>query len=150
MNRLSITNAIVVSSAILAAACGNGSWHARDKTAADEQVKNHEAVSLTGCLQKDGGTFVLTRLNEPVGTGGQDSAFPKREQVRSAENAFRLDAEGDVKLDDLVGKQIHVDGTYAAKADLPKSDPDDAIKTGDLTKVNVRAATMISDSCGGR
>jgi len=97
-----------------------------DQSAAD--IKPDEPrqtpISVTGCLQQgDGHTYILTRVNEPsqksVGTSGTPAQV-EREQLREAANAYRIDPSGDVKLDDMIGKQIRVSGTLVERADLPK------------------------------
>lgn len=129
-------------------------------------------VTLTGCLQEGSGhnSFVLTRVNEPTRpakTSSDDAgrSTAEREQLREARNAYRLDPQGDVKLDDLVGKQVRVSGQVVDRSDLPAATsgtagdhPSDRtvkksgekIDESDLAKVDVTEATAIANSCGGR
>jgi hypothetical protein len=162
----------------------NGTAHSRTDQAAD--VNRNEArqtpITVTGCLQQgDGHTYILTRLNEPaqksVGTSGTPAAV-EREQLREAANAYRIDPSGDVKLDDMVGKQIRVSGTLAERADLPKPEAsastnenrdqrattgsvdDNAnkrarantdradIKEGDLAKIDATSVSVVNEACG--
>lgn len=140
----------------------------------------HTPVSINGCLQKGtGGTYLLTRLNEPahkdVGSSGPASAV-EQEQLWMARNEYRIDPQHDVKVDDLVGKQVRVTGTIVDAADLPtarqEADRDrrdqptatsgtadrnstrDAngadIKQGDLAKIDASAVSMIAASCGSK
>jgi hypothetical protein len=86
----------------------------------------------------------------------------EREQMRAASGAYRINPTGDVKLDDLVGKEIRVVGTVAENADLPRpsgdrsansDNPDrrsrDEVKAGDLTKIDASAVTTMADACQG-
>jgi len=154
------------------AANDTGAGRADASRAAGSTARN-EAVTLTGCLQKGDGrnAFILTRVNrpsEPVGTAGSgNAAGVERERLNAAKNAYRLDPQGDVKLDGLVGKQVTVQGTVTEPADIgapnnpsrpsPGADSsarDDSNRTpttiseGDLAKVDVSSATALSDGCG--
>jgi hypothetical protein len=134
---------------------------ARDNTAdnvragADDRdaTVRQTPIAITGCLQKgDGHTYILTRANEPsqksVGTSGQEGAV-QREQMRSAANSYRIDPSGDVKIDDMVGKQVKVNGTLAEPADLPKDkDANDVkIKEGDIAKIETTTVSIVSANC---
>jgi hypothetical protein len=138
-----MSKAVLVGFAIAAAAaCGdnraeNSAGHAdangttaTDRTDASapsaQDNRNQTPITVAGCLQKgDSGEFILTRINEPtqsVGTtGSANSRTAEREQMRSAAGAFRVEPSGDVKVDQLVGKQVRVTGTVAEDATLPPS-----------------------------
>jgi hypothetical protein len=187
MSYLTVSKALAVSCAIAAAAACNSSGNMNgnadangtaDRTASD--IKRDEPrpqpINVTGCLQQGSGhTYILTRLNEPsqksVGTSGSPAAV-EREQLREAANAYRIDPQGDVKLDDMVGKQIRVSGMLADRADLPKPESvgsatrdergtsgaaaSDAnrntdradIKQGDLAKIDATSVTVVAGACG--
>jgi len=186
------TKALLVSCAFAAAAACNSNNRASmngnadttganrtDQSAAD--IKRDEPrqtpITVTGCLQQgDGHTYILTRVNEPsqksVGTSGTPAAV-EREQLREAANAYRIDPSGDVKLDDMVGKQIRVSGMLAERADLPKpeatsgtandrsananhsaADKDHVnsdrakIDEKDLAKIDATSVSMVNAACG--
>jgi hypothetical protein len=114
---------------------GAAEERADQATNANRQERTETPITVAGCLQKgDGSAFLLTRVNEPtrsVGTtgpagadsptAGANSAVVEREQMRSAAGAYRLDPKGDVKLDDLVGKEVRVVGTVTENMDLPRA-----------------------------
>ena len=127
-------------------------------------------MTLTGCLQQVGRTYVVTRLNEPsregVGTTGSGAAV-EREQIRMAANAYRIEAKEQGDWDRMVGKQVRVSGSLKEGADLPRpngaateadrtganSGSSDAqerekIDKGDLAKIDVTSMTVVSDNCG--
>ena len=182
MSYVTISKALVVSCAIAAAAaCNNSSNRGNvngnadangtaDRNAVDTKrdQPRQQPIDVTGCLQQGTGhTYILTRLNEPsqksVGTTGTPAAV-EREQLREAANAYRIDPQGDVKLDQMVGKQIRVSGTLAARADLPKPEASgtsgtaasDANRTsdrpditqGELAKIDATSVTVVSNACG--
>jgi len=143
---------------------------AADRTTGTDSAaaQNKQApITVSGCLQKGGSNFILTRVNEPtqsVGTSGTNTGVAEREQMRSAAGAYRIDPTGDVKLDELVGKEIRVVGTVAENADLPKPSNDhaagtsgdnsdrrnrDEVKAGDLTKIDATSVTTVADACRG-
>jgi hypothetical protein len=191
-----LARAFVVGCAVAAAAaCGNTNRNTSDdmaaggnanpNTAANQQAAGNQTnapISIDGCLQKgSGGTYLLTRINEPahkdVGTTGPASSV-EQEQLWLARNEYRIDPAKDVKIDDsLVGKQVHVTGTIADRADLPTaqqqqqqaerdmrdrpaatsgasangsnaSDKGADISQGDLAKIDASAVSMVADSCG--
>jgi hypothetical protein len=139
MSYATLSKAMLVSCAIAAAAACNSSNDSNmnrnadangngDRSAADTRrdEPRQQPINVTGCLQQGSGhTYILTRLNEPsqksVGTSGSPAAV-EREQLREAAAAYRIDPQGDVKLDDMVGKQIRVSGMLTDRADLPKPD----------------------------
>jgi hypothetical protein len=155
----------------------NDTGAARTDQTASKSSAEETPVTLTGCLQRGDGSndFILTRVNEPsqsVGTTGQAAGTVEREQRRAASNAYSLNPKNDVKLDELVGKQVRVTGTMARRADLPSANgnaPNEGsravgtsqpgndrstgerpnIKEGDLAKVDVTSATATADVCSG-
>ncbi len=150
-------------------ACGNSnpSTNANSSTpqpapATDQKAENTPTpITVTGCLQHDGGTYIVTRLNEPsqkgVGTTGSNAAV-EHEQLREAANAYRVDPKQDTDLDKMVGKQVSVSGTVENKADLPKasgtSGQNDAndrpdIGRSDLAKISAETVSVVSENCGG-
>jgi hypothetical protein len=193
MSYLTVSKALAVSCAIAAAAAcnsssrgnvnGNGDANGTaDRTAAETRrdEPRPQPINVTGCLQQGSGhTYVLTRLNEPsqksVGTSGSPAAV-EREQLREAANAYRIDPQGDVKLDDMIGKQIRVSGMLADRADLPKPESigsaapnrderatsgaaaSDAnrnrdradLRQGDLAKIDATSVTVVADACGDK
>src|SRR5205807_2690620 len=91
----------------------------------------NQPLTVEGCLQRGGGTFsngfLLTMLNEPpgVGTSGnltRTGSPVEREQMREAARTYRLDPKGDLKLSDMVGRQVRVTGTMTEGAHLPQGD----------------------------
>src|SRR5215467_3603674 len=84
-------------------------------TPADQQAVN-SPITVTGCLQKEGGlmtTYIVTSMNESsqkgIGTTGTGTAV-EREQMREAENSFRVSPKDNVDMDSMVGKQVRVSG----------------------------------------
>jgi hypothetical protein len=172
-----VSGALILASAIAVIGCNTGNTRTdngnRNDSAVDREPQSPDSrgptpMTVTGCLQKSGlNTYILTRMTTPpesVGTGGDKGANPavaERDQIRAAENAYRIDPSGDVKLDDLVGKQITVNGTIAERSDLQGRDQDatgatgkknDAsdrpeIKAGDLAKIDASSVTKIADQC---
>jgi len=186
MSYVNVSKALVVSWAIAAAAACNSSNGGNvnrnvdangtaDRSAADikRDEPRQQPIDVTGCLQQGSGhTYILTRLNEPsqksVGTNGSPAAV-EREQLREAANAYRIDPQGDVKLDDMVGKQIRVSGMLADRADLPKPEASNApttgtsgavsndgsrnsnradVRQGDLAKIDATSVTVVNATCG--
>jgi len=171
---------IIAALAIGTTACGNN--NARNTTAtstganapaADQRSDNASTpITLMGCLQQDGRTFIVTRLNEPsrvgVGTTGNGAAV-EHEQLRQAANAYRLDAKEQTDWDKMVGKQVRVSGSIDKAADLPSAagsgpgngdktaattgsndtDKREKIDKGDLAQIAVSAMTVVSENCGG-
>jgi len=193
MSYVTVSKALVISCAIAtAAACnssnrgnvnGNGDANGTvDRTAADmkRDGPRQQPINVTGCLQQGSGRgYILTRVNEPtqkeVGTSGSPAAV-EREQLRAAANAYRIDPQGDVKLDDMIGKQIRVSGMLTDRADLPKPEANGApaasrdergtsgatandanrnsdradIKQGDLAKIDATSVSVVADACGAQ
>jgi hypothetical protein len=130
--------------------------------AADQKAENSATpITVTGCLQHDGGTYIVTRLNEPsekgVGTSGSAAAV-EHEQRREAANAYRVDPKQDTDLDKMVGKQVSVSGTIEDKASLPQPSgtsgqsaandrPD--IGRSDLAKISAETVSVVAANCGG-
>src|SRR5262249_21735747 len=86
--------------------------------ARDQQAIN-SPITVTGCLQKEGGlmtTYIVTGINESsqkgIGTTGSGTAV-EREQLREAENSFRVSPRDNVDMDSMVGKQVRVSGVIA-------------------------------------
>jgi hypothetical protein len=141
--------------------------HGAAPAGAARQEGGTTPITVAGCLQKgDGSAFILTRVNQPtqsVGTSGAVAAASgaasgakdvvESEQMRSAAGAYRVDAMGDVKLDELVGKQVQVVGTIAQDMDLPRANAGrndrPEIKEGDLTRIDATSVSMLADVCGG-
>jgi hypothetical protein len=191
MSYLNLSKALVVSCAIAAAAACNSSNRGNvngnadangtaDRNASDinRDQPRQQPINVTGCLQQGSGhTYILTHLNEPsqksVGTSGSPAAV-EREQLREAANAYRIDPQGDVKLDDMIGRQIRVSGMLTDRADLPKPEANgvavgnrdergtssttanDAsrntnrgeIRQGDLAKIDATSVTVVAETCG--
>lgn len=138
---------------------------------ADQQAVN-SPITVTGCLQKEGGlmtTYIVTGMNEPpqkgIGTTGNGTAV-EREQLREAENAYRVSPKDNVDMESMVGKQVRVSGMIAKRADLPEpatatSGNNEAkemkkeakemekIDKGDLAKIDDATIAVVSDNCGG-
>ncbi|MCU1384564.1 MAG: hypothetical protein JWL71_3261 [Acidobacteria bacterium] len=158
-------------------ACGNDNARHNSATAANtaagdqRSAKAATSMTLTGCLQQVGRTYVVTRLNEPsregVGTTGNGAAV-EREQLRMAANAYRLEGKEHGDWDQMIGKQVRVSGTVDEAADLPRPGTSTAtggdrpsatsgtsdganrekIDKGDLAKIDVSAMTVVSENCG--
>jgi hypothetical protein len=164
MDRMMMSKLLAVPSALLLA----GAVSACNGDRANTQARGHEGapINLTGCLQKGGGvmsSYILTQVNEPtrsVGTSGTaQPGVVAQEQMREARHAYVLDGDND-QLDNLVGKQVRVQGSIAESSDLNKPANDSRaadkrdetkrpdIDAGDLAKVNVQTISKVSDSCG--
>jgi hypothetical protein len=135
-------------------------------TARLETPRGHEGapITLTGCLQRASGDFVLTQVNRPsgaaVGTAGasRESGDVAREQMRAAKHSYTLDGDDD-QFEPLVGRQVRVVGTLAeisglrapgARADAPRKDrrsPVGSLETGDLAKVDVAMVEKLAETC---
>lgn len=153
--------------------------HAQDsaeRRATDQQVTLTGCLQRGGGALTRG--FMLTMLNEPsgsVGTSGssvtQTGSSVEREQMRMAARTYRLEPKGNLELDQMIGKQVRVTGTVVEPADVPKgnggigSDADTQrpnrdqrdreaagtrMDTSDLAKVEITAASIVADACGGR
>jgi hypothetical protein len=183
MSYVTVSKALVVSCAIAAAAACNSSNGGNvngnadangtvDRSAADlkRDEPRQQPIDVTGCLQQGSGhTYILTRMNEPsqksVGTSGSPAAV-EHEQLRAAADAYRIDPQGDVKLDGMIGKQIRVSGMLADRADLPKPEANGTpsaanndgsrnsnradIRQGDLAKIDATSVTVVNSACGDR
>src|SRR6185503_7470129 len=99
-NALTVTVIALATSAVVACDrnnAGNDETSTAPHTVADQNDRDTVTpITLTGCLQKDGPTFIVTRINEPsqknVGTSGDGSAV-EHEQRRAAANAYRVEPE---------------------------------------------------------
>jgi len=128
----------------------------------DQQAIN-SPITVTGCLQKEGGlmtSYIVTGMNQSsqngIGTTGNGNAV-EREDLREAENSFRVSPKDNVDMDSMVGKQVRVSGVIAKRADLPEpstatSGKDQAnemekIDKGDLAKIDDATITVLSDTC---
>jgi hypothetical protein len=196
MHTSTLWRAFVVSCAVAgAAACNNANTTntSADRTPASSTTADtartdanrdkpvNQPIALDGCLQKGtGGTYLLTRINEPahknVGSTGSGSAV-EQEQLWLARNEYRIDPAHDVKVDDLVGKQVRVSGTLVDRADLPSaqqqkerdardasnnsrdvnrpaattgSDKGADVSQSDLAKIDATAVSMVAESCGSK
>jgi hypothetical protein len=137
------------------------------RNAPAERQAINSPITVTGCLQKGSGlghTYIVTAMNEPsrtgVGTSGNGAAV-EREQLREAQNAYRVDPKENVDMDAMVGKQVRVSGTITKRADLPdvpvspagQNEPQRTekleIDQGDLAKIEEASIGVISDNCGG-
>jgi len=163
---LQLFKTTAIAFAMTTVACGNGTTASNNKTPdsslaatnnrAAQDTRLDTAVSVTGCLQQDGRTFIVTHRNEPAqknaGSVGNGTAV-EREQLRSAANAYRLSPAKGVDLDKLVGKQVQVSGTIDKPATLPGAAGSSAqredIGKGDLAEIKTDAVTVVADNCGG-
>jgi hypothetical protein len=165
-NTLTVTVIALATSAVVACdrnKAGNHETSTAPHTAADQNDRDTAIpISLTGCLQKDGRTFIVTRMNEPsqknVGTSGNGSAV-EHEQLRAAANAYRVEPEGDVDMDAMVGKQVRVMGNVEEHADLPPANTSSSsndrgtsnreeIGRGDLAKISAASVSTVAENCG--
>jgi hypothetical protein len=134
----------------------------RDSTAAAE------TVSVTGCVQEGGGIneYVLTEVNKPAASASGDPSVVAREQTRAAARAYRLDAERDHNLKELLGKQVSITGKIEDRGNFvgtsgnnePRRDEKDKVSaiaskakgeldSGDLASVKVMSVAKIADAC---
>jgi hypothetical protein len=184
MKLITLPAALIVASTIAIVGCNNANRTTNNGDRAEPAAtsanreqrpagnRDQTPITVTGCLQKGGlNTYILTRTNTPrpesVGTGGDDGgkgSVAERDQIQAAQNAYRIDPSGDVKLDDLIGKQITVKGMIAERADLQGGDQNarttgtggtrndssdrQEIKAGDLAKIDATSVTKVSDQCG--
>jgi hypothetical protein len=118
-------------------------------------------VTLTGCLQKTDGImadYVLSQASqpsEPVGTTGTTGTV-ERAQINAAARSYRLSGQSD-KLRELVGHEVRVMGTMAARSNLPPADQRtpaaerdrsrSEIESSDLAKVDVTSVESLSTTC---
>jgi hypothetical protein len=170
--------------AALTAACGNTA----EQTAANPDNRpvgtsgsastgtETKPIDLTGCVQKAGGSYVLTEINKPNPNAAPtvkkgDGRIVEREQLHAAQHAYRLSAEKDDELEKLVGKQVKVSGTMTEASDLIARDDRRAndlrvgtsgdqdknhdrkqdrarIRTGDLASVDVTTIEPMAGGCG--
>jgi hypothetical protein len=181
-----LSSAIIVAVAVAVVGCNNANRgagpKADDRTDANRNAPDRAApsdtrnaptpITVMGCLQEQGSaltrTYVLTRVTKPesVGTSGSENrGTAQRDQLTAAENSYRIDAPRDVKLDELVGKQVSVKGTIAERSDLASSDRDANAKgtagvandqndrrdinVGDLAEIRASSVTKIADQCNG-
>lgn len=121
------------------------------------------SMTVTGCLQEAGnGTYLLTRVNstppvpKTVGTSGASNAI-ERDQVRDAENSYRISPAKGIALPALLGKEVRVTGTLAAKGELPAMPAVNQapaalpnITPHELSRIDASAVAFISDECGNR
>jgi len=145
----------------------------------DDRAARSQPVTYEGCIQKGGGLlaneYLLTMMSEPAGAAATTGSLTKtgssveREQMRAAALTYRLHPVNDVKLDDMVGKQVRVTGTISEHASVPTgsggigSDQDSQrpnrdsrdrnergvqISTADLARLDVSSATVTGESCG--
>ena len=128
---------------------------AADRVAASpngSEATDLAAVTVAGCLeQRPGGSFVLTRVNEPprsVGTSGSEtSAAP-----RAAARAYRIDPADDMKLEPLVGSEVKVAGNIDVDARMPRAANERRaanIGQGDLTRIHAYSVSALRDVCQG-
>jgi hypothetical protein len=138
-----------------------------------------QQMTYEGCVQQGAGMlsnqYMLTMLNEPpeaVGTVGSvttTGSSVERAQLQVAAQTFRLEAEENVKLQDLVGKRVRVTGAVTERANLPngngavgsaedtqrpnrneneRMDRNPQIGTADLAQLKVSNAVVTGESCG--
>jgi hypothetical protein len=185
------TTLIAGAALVAAVACGrssentNGAQAQHDGSASSDvhstgtDHASSQTVTLEGCLQEGGATFtkgyLLTSVNEPstAGTSGSvtsSGSAVEREQMRMAASTYRLEPQGDVKLDGMLGKQVRVSGTVSEQAKSPNgkgaigSDEDRQrpnrdssdrperstyMSGSDLAKIDVSGVTITAESCGG-
>jgi len=156
----------IVSLAMMTAACGNGTTSSSAKGVDSSQAAQNDRsrqdsrsgapITVDGCLQQDGRTFIVTELNEPTqknaGSTGNGAAV-EREQIEAAAHAYRISPAVGVDLNRMVGKQVRVSGTIYKPGDLPRATgspterPD--IDKGDLAQISANAVSELSESCGG-
>jgi hypothetical protein len=158
---------------------GQQSQAGSDTARSEEQQA--QQVTFEGCLQRGAGLFgtdyLLTMANEPPGAAGTSGSITEsgssveREQMAIAAKTYRLEARGDVKLSDMVGKQVRVSGVISERANVPtgtggigssrdtqlpnrdrnQQDSRGAeLETSDLGQLDVSSASIISESCGSR
>jgi hypothetical protein len=134
-----------------------GAATSENANARDSQAQQ---VTLTGCLQDSNDGLILTRVNEPtgsVGTSGQTSSAPQEQQLRSARQAYRVEAKDGVDLKSAVGKQVSLAGTITEQSDLsakaneqPNTNKDrDAldIDPSDLAKFEASQIVNTAENC---
>src|SRR5262245_26706762 len=175
-----VLTTMLVCSAMGAFACNasnaprdqNGNDTAKSRTEAaktEDAAPKTQPISITGCLQKDGRDYIVTRINEPssrpVATSGGSNGSVQNEQLREAASAYRVNPSDDSKIDDLVGKKVEVAGTLTERAELTrdgdetratsgsKADTDAGrartdIKNGDLARITATSVTKVADNCG--
>jgi len=111
-----------------------------------------QPITVTGCLQKDGGDFVMTQINEPP------KGEPVAEQdAKEAEHAYRLNAKNSSDEDwtRLVGRQVRISGTIAKRSDVEQkvgtsgsSDKAPKLHESDLAQVDVTDIQQVAANCG--
>src|SRR5581483_7447958 len=100
-----------------------------------------------------------------VGTTG-DAAAVQQEQLREAENAYRVDpTDHQADMKSMLGKKVRVTGTVAERGDLPQAAQHDRnaatgtsgqtsrspldIDANDLTKIDASAVSIVAENCSG-
>jgi hypothetical protein len=100
-------------------------------------------ATVSGCLQKQSGDFILTRTDLPVSvatTGSDATGGPTPHADEASSPKYRLKAK-DETLNPYVGKQVTINGTLAKlESGKMKSDKDYA-------EIQVSSATLVADSC---
>jgi len=118
--------------------------HEMDATRAlDPDHVQGTAATVTGCLEKQSGDFILTRNDLPVSvgtTGGDITGGPTPHADIAASPKYRLKAKNET-LDPYVGKQVKVNGTLA------KLETGDLKSDHDFAAIQVSSATLVADSC---
>ena len=131
-------------------------------TAATTTADDKSPITVTGCLQKGDGRsdYILTEVSTTRTTVGTTGAPPPatgssadvvgKEQMRAAAHAYNLNGDRDT-LEGLVGKQVRVNGTLTARADLKDKERDRTkIDEDDLAKVDVTSVEAVAGSCGAK
>jgi hypothetical protein len=161
MTKHLITSTITAVALATVCACNRDNRDNRENMPANQTPMTQGAavnspITVTGCLQKEGRlttTYIVTAMNEPsqtgIGTTGNGAAVD-REQLREAQNAYRVSPKDNIDMESMVGKQVRVTGMIAKRADLPSptTGNDRDIDKGDLAKIDNATVVVVSDTCG--
>jgi hypothetical protein len=109
-------------------------------------------ITVTGCLQRDGGDFILTAMNEPSTSGAPAAVTNKvdREEITEAKHAYKLSDVDEDQVRPMVGNSIKVVGTLARRADVTQAveRKSDELEPSDLAEIDVARVARVARSCG--
>ncbi len=121
-----------------------------------------QPMTVSGCLQRADGEFVVTTMNEPDTAGApareerpdtakaQSSTGNKvaSEQYAEARHAYKLNSDNqDDTLEGFLGKRVTVQGTLTRQSDLAQESRTD-YGASDLAAIHVTHVEEVAGACG--